>query len=126
VDEYYAGVPKNFEENLKFRSQALDMAMSTPEVREELWIACSRDLLFYVNTFGWTYDPRKSKGVLPFITYPFQDEALLQIRDCVLDGRDLVVKKSRDTGEQERRLCRQDRQPKKPVLEDRLHSQAFA
>ena len=98
MDEYYPDVPKDFADNLKFRSQALDLAMSSPEVREELWIACSRDLLFYVNTFGWTYDPRKSKGVLPFITYKFQDEGLLQIRDCILEGRDLVVKKSRDMG----------------------------
>ena len=91
-------MPKNFEENLEFRSQVLDAALQDPDAREELWIACSRDLLFYVNVFGWTYDPRKSNGVLPFITYPFQDDGLTQIQDCIQNGSDLVIKKSRDMG----------------------------
>ena len=83
MSSFYSTVPKNFEENLEFRSQVLDAALEDPAAREELWIACSRDLLFYVNVFGWTYDPRKSNGVLPFITYPFQDDGLSQIQDCM-------------------------------------------
>jgi len=98
VSSFYSTVPKNFEENLEFRSQVLDAALQDPDAREELWIACSRDLLFYVNVFGWTYDPRKSNGVLPFITYPFQDDGLSQIQDCIQHGSDLVIKKSRDMG----------------------------
>ena len=35
---------------------------------------------------------------MPFVTYDFQDESMLQIRDCILEGRDLVIKKSRDMG----------------------------
>jgi hypothetical protein len=98
MDDYYNLVPKDFGKNLDFRNEILTKAMESGEAREELWIACSRDLLFYINTFCFTYDPRKSNGVLPFVTYKFQDESMLQIRDCILDGRDLVIKKSRDMG----------------------------
>ncbi|QDP47824.1 MAG: putative terminase large subunit [Prokaryotic dsDNA virus sp.] len=98
MGEYYDLVPKDYDKNLAYRSELLDEAIENPSVREELWIACSRDLLFYINMFGWTYDPRKANGVLPFITYKFQDESMRQIRDCILDGRDLVIKKSRDMG----------------------------
>ena len=98
MSDYYGDVPKDLEENLEFRRQVLDLAIRDPDAREELWIACSRDLLFYINVFGWTYDPRKSNGVLPFITYQFQDDSMSQIRDCILEGRDLVIKKSRDMG----------------------------
>ena len=98
MDEYYKSVPKDFEANLDFRKEMLELAAKDDRAREELWIACSRDLLFYINVFCWTYDPRKSKGVLPFITYNFQDESITSIRDCILEGRDLVIKKSRDMG----------------------------
>jgi phage terminase large subunit len=98
MSSIYNSVPKGMEENLNFRSTALEKAVTDPKTREALWIACSRDLLFYVNTFGWTYDPRKKNGVLPFITYPFQDDAMLQIEECITTGKDLVIKKSRDMG----------------------------
>ena len=84
MDEYYKDVPKDFEANLGFRKEILELTASDDRAREELWIACSRDLLFYINVFCWTYDPRKSKGVLPFITYGFQDESISSSRDCVL------------------------------------------
>ena len=96
--DYYKQVPKDFDSNLAFRSELLELAAKDEDAREELWIACSRDLMFYLNTFCWTYDPRKANGVLPFITYPFQDESICQIRDCILEGKDLVIKKSRDMG----------------------------
>lgn len=46
----------------------------------------------------WTYDPRQESPVLPFITYPFQDEAMLNIADCVQVGEDFAVPKSRAMG----------------------------
>jgi len=99
VNDYYNIVPKNLTDNLKFREQLLTKCLNGgPASQEELWIACKRDLLFYVNTMCWTYDPRKSNGVLPFITYQFQDDSMSEIRDCIREGRDLVIKKSRDMG----------------------------
>ena len=98
VDDLYPKVPKDFRENLDYRTKVVTLASQSEEAREQLWIACSRSLLFYLNVFCWTYDPRKSNGILPFITYDFQDEALTLISDCVTGGEDLVIKKSRDMG----------------------------
>jgi hypothetical protein len=43
-------------------------------------------------------DPREKNPILPFITYPFQDEALLSMADCIQVGEDFVVPKSRAMG----------------------------
>lgn len=59
---------------------------------------CAEDLLFYVNAFCWTYDPRSSVKVTPFVTYPFQDEAMLKLADAVEVGHDVAMPKSRDMG----------------------------
>ncbi len=62
---------------------------------------CSRDILFWWNTFLWTYDPRKTREdeypVLPFITYPYQDEAIL-LTEASIGRDDLLIEKSRDMG----------------------------
>lgn len=64
-----------------------------------LWIACKRDLLFYVNVFCYGYDPRDvNRPVQPFITYPFQDYALLDLERAMLEGYDTLEEKSRDMG----------------------------
>lgn len=58
---------------------------------------CSRDVLFYFNTFLYTYDPRKM-AALPFVTYPFQDEGICEV-DCAIEEQyPLNIKKSRDMG----------------------------
>ena len=57
---------------------------------------CKQDILFYINTFGYIFEPRDAKR-LPFITYMFQDPCLLELRDAVGE-HDIVVEKSRDMG----------------------------
>lgn len=90
-------VPKDREKNLKFRKELLLLGASDPKAAEELWIMCSRDLLFYVNAFVWTYDPRLKSRVTPFITYEFQDDALTKL-DNAIGREDLFIEKSRDMG----------------------------
>ena len=52
-------VAKDFEKNRKLRMGLLwDGAhdrLAARQIREE----CGKDLLFYVNLFCWTYDPRR-------------------------------------------------------------------
>ena len=78
----------------------LELAYSSDEWAEELWIMCKRDPLFYVNTFVWTFDPRLTpkSTKIPFITFDYQDEAILEIIDHILAGQDLLIEKSRDMG----------------------------
>lgn len=95
--EFYDMIPKSRAANLKFRKNLVEMGSRDRKAAEELFIMCSRDLLFYINAFCWTYDPRVGDGTLPFMTYDFQNEALLEI-DSAIGDHDLVIKKSRDMG----------------------------
>ncbi len=94
---YYDLVPKTWDKNLAFREEMIRAGASSKTMARELWIMCSRDLLFYINVFGFTFDPRKEPSALPFITWPFQDAALKQINDSIND-HDLLIEKSRDMG----------------------------
>lgn len=90
-------VPKGFDANMRFRKGLLEMA-SDPDKAAQIKTMCSEDLLFYVNAFCWTYDPRAKCKIIPFITYGFQDEAMTGIRECVESGQDFAMPKSRDMG----------------------------
>ena len=61
-------------------------------------IAFGRDILFAFNVFFWTFDPRTKEKDLPFITYDFQDKAILEINDAIDKQEDLFADKSRDMG----------------------------
>lgn len=97
ANSFYPMVPKDLQANLRFRADMVRLGSSDVKAARELWTMCSRDLLFYVNTFGWTYDPRKTPSAIPFITWPFQDEALLTMDACI-GFEDFMIRKSRDMG----------------------------
>lgn len=100
TDEFYAAVPKDIGENLSYRRNLILKAQNDDSLRAQLLHACSVDCLFYFNTFGWVYDPRKQAGkrAEPFVTYPFQDDAIHTIIDAIQTGYDLPCEKSRDMG----------------------------
>jgi hypothetical protein len=86
----------------------LKVGMDDPDAAKEIWLMCSRDVLFWWNTYVWTYDPRKKKE-LPFITFNYQDVTLLEMEDAIdnyddlgevlgEEGYDLGIEKSRDRG----------------------------
>ena len=100
TDWFYRNlVPKDLDGNLMFREYVHEWAMKHPEHRAELWSMCSRDILFYVNTFGWTINPKEhpKRPLRPFITYKYQDRALPQISAAIGD-HDIAVPKTRDMG----------------------------
>ena len=90
-------IPKGYEENLLWRRSVYASARKSENDRMSLRKMCSEDLLFYVNAFCWTYDPRLDSPIVPFITYPFQDETFIELDDAV-GKRDICIKKSRDMG----------------------------
>jgi len=103
ASNYYQLIPKTLAGNVEFRRDTLRMAMTSKRRQAQLWKLCAEDLLFYVNFACWTYDPRNESlgrpNVTPFITYPeFQDGAILEIQNCVENGRDFAMPKSRDMG----------------------------
>jgi hypothetical protein len=100
--DWYGQVPKDFVLNLEYRSRLIEHARRDAGLARELWIACSRNILFWVNTFVWVYDALGTYGYparpkhLPFITYPYQDAAFLDL--CSAIGKeDRLIEKSRET-----------------------------
>lgn len=95
---HYHLVPKDTRANLRFRRSLLLEAGRDASAAAQIRRMCAEDLLFYVNAFCFTYDPRLSVPVVPFVTYEFQDEAMLDLVSCVELGRDAAMPKSRDMG----------------------------
>ena len=87
-------------ENLLYRKRVLTEGYSSEAMSDELWIMCKRDPLFYINTFVYTYDPRLTprSTVIPFHTFTYQNNAVLEIILAILEGNDLFIEKSRDAG----------------------------
>ena len=104
-------VPKGQIANLKWRAQVLGQAEHDPELQAELWEACRKSLLLWINLFVYTYHQfdvssggqRKAADFAdhPFVTWAIQDDMLLQFVG-MLNGdvadRDILVNKSRDMG----------------------------
>ena len=84
-------------ENLRWRRETYTRAASDAEFQAALTQACSEDVLFWINGFVWTFDPRKPNPKLPFCTWPYQDNAFLAL-DEAIGEQDVLVEKSRDMG----------------------------
>ena len=105
---YYDLVPKDVQGNAEYRIKLIDWAAKSKENRQKIINACAQDPLWYINSFVFTYDPRPKladnplygyeERVVPFITYPFQDNLVMEIVQAVRSGYSLVVPKCRTTG----------------------------
>ena len=98
MNSLYTAIPKDMASNLEYRGSLLRTAARSKGSAETFWVACKRDLLFYVNAFCWTYDPRQKNGSIPFITYEFQDDLMMDLVDRIENGGDVLISKSRDMG----------------------------
>ena len=90
--------PKTIDENKRYRANVLLRAKDNRVVQELLIEKSKRDILFFVNTFCWTYNPRVTPTIIPFVTYQFQDETLLKLVDAIQNGKEVAIEKSRDMG----------------------------
>lgn len=88
-------VPRDPSANLAFRRSLLQECRSE-YTRDAIRHACSQDFLFWLNTYGWIFEPRGPFN-LPFCTWPFQDKAF-QLIFGSLGVTDVGMDKSRDMG----------------------------
>jgi hypothetical protein len=85
--------------NLEQRRIAYERGATDPRFAAAMRQRCKDDVLFFINVFIWTYDPRRDPySKLPMITYYFQDETVLELVEAVMRGEDIIVEKSRDMG----------------------------
>ena len=97
-------VPKGRVENLRFRQAAIKAGSEDATVAVGLRNMCAADPCFFVNVFGWCYDPRlasRKEDIL--ILWPFQEALLCELVAAggMLFGQephDTLTKKSRDEG----------------------------
>lgn len=91
--------PKDPLLNSRYRRAIIERADVDPDFREECWHRASQDIIWYLDTFGFTYSPKDYPDCpdRPFILYPFQETALLKM-DAALGKHDLLGEKARDMG----------------------------
>lgn len=98
VEEYFNLKGKDPSKVLRLRRKILEEMYASPDGLFSVREHCKNDILFYVNMFVYTYDPRlKRRPVIPMVTYPYQDEALLELVEAV-GSNDELIEKSRDMG----------------------------
>ncbi len=91
-------VPKGVCANLRWRAKIHRKVLDDPSYVDIIKDACLRDPLFFINGFTYTHDTRREPfSKLPFILYPFQEEAVIEILEAIND-HDLLIEKSRDMG----------------------------
>ncbi len=97
--EFNRHVPKDVSENLRWRAKVHHRVLEDPEYAGVIRDACRRDPLFFINGFGYTYAPKDDRPFpkLPFILYPFQEEAILELIRAFM-VKDKLIIKTRDMG----------------------------
>lgn len=92
-------VPNTLVANLNFRRRVLREAAKSEPIRHDLYTRCRHDILFWMNTFVWTFAPKlyPSQARYPFITYPYQDHAMTILAGAI-GKHDVIIEKARDMG----------------------------
>lgn len=100
ITPFNHNVPKGIISNLKWRRNVIQLASEDREFADTMKEACNIDPLFFFNGFVWTYDPRctvVNSSNVPFILYPFQEDAIVKILNAIGE-HDILIEKSRDMG----------------------------
>lgn len=97
---WHERVPRDHEGNLVWRRAVNSKAARSPALQRDILAVCKQDLLFYVNTFVYQFNPKHPRGVTvaPFTTWPFQDQGFKVLLAAIQDQVDLLVEKSREMG----------------------------
>lgn len=97
---HHEKVPRDTLLNLKFRKAVWEDCRTSSQSRRLVTRACEEDVLFWINVFGWQTNPENlGEEDGPFITFPFQEDAILEtIRLQVVERKPVVWEKSRKQG----------------------------
>lgn len=80
------------------RLNLLSKAKENIDLQAVLMEKCRRDIIFWICTFVWTFDPRKEPAYIPFQLYPYQQWAIKELCKAIEEQYDLGIEKSRDMG----------------------------
>ena len=97
--------PKDYEGNIRFRANLLNIGLDSPYQAAAIREFCKQDILWFFNAYLWAEDPFVEKGLRhgvtsartrPVVTYKFQDDFILGLKGAIDKGEDFVRDKSRD------------------------------
>lgn len=106
-------IPKDRVTNLRWRREIYSRCANNLDAQRTQMTLCAsptpEGCLYWLNAFGWTFLQMKMKGdknvavladdaVVPFITWPVQDDIVAQLVKSILTGQNVVVDKTRDMG----------------------------
>lgn len=101
-------VPKWYKSNLEWRGKLLREARKDVILQRDLIAACKQSMLFWINTFVFTYKQHDINELghtksrpnphYPFLTWEIQDQLALEIKRSIDEGNDLGIKKTRQMG----------------------------
>ena len=103
---YKALYPKEASGNYHYRAELLSNAQKDKNFEAAIRDMCRKDCLFWLNSFGWVYEPRKEQYTklgydsphLLFLTWDYQDDFVRWLVRKITAGEDGVLEKSRDMG----------------------------
>ena len=94
--------PTSQNDDILRRLEVLTKAIEKPSLQVIHKEMCSRDPIYFINHFAWTYDPRllakERRADVPFILYPYQEFLIKEWADNIRQGEDFLILKSRDMG----------------------------
>lgn len=91
------------------RTKFLDATLKDTGAQADFRAAFADDICLWLRLTGWTYAPKEvdpvsgrevpsKKPHRPFVLWPCQERAAREIAEAVVEGRDVVIRKSRDMG----------------------------
>lgn len=91
--------PKELRANLRYRREVIKLGDSSAIAREEIILACMRDPLFFIDTFGFTYDIQNYSDYpeRPLILWDHQERCVTRVLES-LGKNGLLFTKSRRMG----------------------------
>lgn len=94
----------DYQVKLKERLKIQDAGNKSVEARKNIFYLCARPdnpeegCIFFIENFGWTFNPKMSLKHFPFILFECQKRAIREIVEHIDNGRDIFVEKSREMG----------------------------
>lgn len=98
---HYDALPKRADRNMRVREYLVKAGYGDEEERDTILGMCAEDVLFWVNAFAYLYEPRPTMpitGLVPFITWPFQDWLIAELNWCIDNQERRTISKTRDMG----------------------------
>lgn len=97
--KHYLKIPTSPVKNVEYRLHLIAECRKNPQLRLAIKKLCREDVVFYISTFGWQFNPlHVGLETGPFICWDFQIEAVHEILAAVEGGYSLVIEKSRTMG----------------------------